>query len=140
MLIKVFVDLLLLIKVGKNYKWEKPKDCPRCEKCLWGHGFRERYFFEYSQCLYLKRYICSSCGLVIMLVPEGYFAHYRYSIKFIYEHLRHKLLNKSWKGFRQIGVHWLNKYLAKMRMDFPEEEDLVKGLMFLYDKGIPFLV
>ena len=138
MLIKVFVDILLLSIEGKDFKWEKPEYCPKCKNKLWGHGFRERYFFEHNKSLYLKRLICCVCGTVIMLMPEGYFKYYRYSSEFIYAHLKYKLLKKKWKGLRQLGQHWLNKFLAKMRMDFPEEDDLVKGLTFLYEKDISF--
>ena len=86
-LIHCHVDIDLLSKLGKKYKWQKPDSCPKCGSKLWGHGFVS-CFLCYITALFLKRYRCPNCKIVITIKPRGFWKKYQFRDKSIYHTLK----------------------------------------------------
>src|SRR5689334_760782 len=113
MVISVTISLKEVIREGKNFKWKCPEGCPKCLGKLWGHGFVVRYFNNISELVWIKRYRCQGCGIVISFRPEEYWTRARSSILDIYQSLRKRLMDRRWpEGVsRQRALHWLHKFL-----------------------------
>ena len=78
------VKLKELFKKERDYPWQKPSSCLRCNSCrLWGHGFAPAIFDGFIRSLLLKIYRCPDCGCVIRLRPKGYFKRFQASIETI---------------------------------------------------------
>lgn len=110
MLKHINVNLELLAKEGKAYKWQRPPPC-NCGHAFWGHGYVERYFDDYNQKFWLKKYRCPNCKAIITLFPSGYLKYFRYSLTLIYQALSFRLSSYQWplNTTRQRGGHWMNK-------------------------------
>jgi len=78
------VKLKDLFEKERDYPWQKPETCPRCNsRRLWGHGFAEALFDGYTQPLLLKLYRCPDCGCVTRLRPKGYFKRFQAQVETI---------------------------------------------------------
>lgn len=110
MLKHIDVNLDLLAEEGKAYKWQSPPPC-NCGHKFWGHGFVERYFDDFDEKFWLKRYRCPNCKAIITLFPNGYLKYFRYSLLIIYQSLSFRLTSYIWPPAlsRQRGGHWLNR-------------------------------
>jgi hypothetical protein len=140
----LFIDLCVktLVELGRQYPWQRPLRCPRCEGVrVWGHGFVTAYFDEAgSQGVYLKRYRCPECRVVIRLRPSGYWKRIQASVAKV----RHCLFDRIGKGRwppksnppRQ--RHWLRALKRKVRthLGMSYEERLVQGYEELWRRGI----
>lgn len=117
MMIAVNVSIADISNFGKEYQWPRT-NCPKCLGKTWGHGFRLRYYSEFSDGIYIKRCRCPTCKIVISLVPSGYWPCYRSSISTVYQTLKHKLQSLHWPAefSRQRGGHWLRKFIARFKM------------------------
>ena len=71
-----------LVELGRQYSWQRPLRCPRCAGVrVSGHGSVTAYFDEAgSQGVYLKRYRCRECRVVIRLRPSGYWKRIQASV------------------------------------------------------------
>jgi len=107
-----------LSKNGKAHKWDKCH-CQDCHRDMWGHGYVGRYFAATAGLVYLKRYRCPDCLVVVTVRPEGYWPRIRSSILTIFESLKAKLEYGLWPvGFpRQRGGHWLKRFVGFARME-----------------------
>ena len=105
------VDIFLLAIEGKKFKWQKPSSCPDCGHYLWGHGFVGRYFDDFTDKLWIKRYRCPNCKNVITLTPMGHHKFFRFSLSHIFKTLIHRLSSYQWPPWttRQRAGHWLQK-------------------------------
>ena len=104
------VKLKNLFKKARDYPWQKPEACPRCNsRRLWGHGFAEAIFDGYTQSLLLKLYRCPDCGCVIRLRPQGYFKRFQAPIETIRSSIMLKSKSNSWLSgiSRTRQGHWL---------------------------------
>ena len=130
-----------LSEQGRSFNWGQ-HDCEKCQRAMWGHGFVTRYFAEVRSALFLKRYRCPGCRVVVTLRPEGYFSRIRSSIRSIYETLLVRLTRGAWgtPGLRQRAGHWLRRFVEKVRMDWTDASDLKVVLRFCYEKQIPFFI
>ncbi len=91
------VDVKVLFQLGKRYPWARPWRCPRCQGLrLWGHGYAARYFGEYLEPLWVKRYRCPDCEAVHTCRPDEYFERYRYPIVTVVMSLVNKILHGRW--------------------------------------------
>ena len=136
MIINVDISIDSLSTQGKNFKWVKPDACPACTSHLWGHGH------VFSNNLFLKRYRCNNCLIVITLKPFGFWKNYRTSIKNIYLDLRHRLVTFHWRSNekRQRRNDWLKKFISFIKMEgFDHPNKIIAGLDLFYSKSIPFL-
>jgi ATP-dependent DNA helicase RecG len=93
MIIHVAVILNEIFHLGRNYRGQPPKRCPRCH-CfkLWGHGYRDTFFEGYSSPIPLRRWRCPQCGCVICyddrdLVRTNLIASYDRILAFVQKHL-----------------------------------------------------
>jgi hypothetical protein len=111
------ITLEELAKNGKNHKWDK-FHCDKCERPMWGHGFVGRYFSLLSEIVFLKRYRCPKCSVVVTIRPEGYWPYIRSSIVLIFNNLSFRIKECCWPpGFpRQRGGHWLGRLVSKAKM------------------------
>jgi hypothetical protein len=72
-----------LAKLGRHFPWPRPEICPGChEHPLWGHGFVLAYFDEVAEPVWLRRYRCPLCRLVIRMKPAGYWPRFQILIHF----------------------------------------------------------
>ncbi len=143
MILHINIILSELAKLGKNFNWKKPKSCPRCGNRLWGHGFVSAYFNNFNKNLYLKRYRCPHCFIVITLRPLSHWSRFRYGIDDIYRIIRERLVNLRWPPWfpRQRGGHWIKRFIKKIKMDYGlnDQMNMIQRLDDLYQKKIPFL-
>ena len=138
MIITVPIPAAIVLKEGRNLKWEKPSNCPKCSGGLWGHGY------VFSNNIFLKRYRCNRCTTVITLKPYGFWKKYKTSIAGIYSALRHRLTMYQWHAQtrRQVALHWLKKFTKFTRMLYGDTiggKTLLEHLDYFYCKNIPFL-
>lgn len=138
MILSTKITVQELSKAGKEYNWSKHA-CEGCKRNMWGHGFASRYFSGIMNLIYVKRYRCPGCKIVVTARPEGYWPRIRSSIPAIFEVLHLKLNSGIWpiNFSRQRGGHWLSRFvgLAKMEM----QQNLSLFLHSCYTKNIRFL-
>lgn len=143
MIIYTNIILSKLAKLGKNFNWKKPESCPQCKNKLWGHGFVNAYFNNFNKNLYLKRYRCPRCSIVITLRPLSHWSRFRYAIDDIYRGIKDRLKYLRWPPWlpRQVGGHWIRRFISKIKMDYGlnDQMNMIDRLEYLYQKKIPFL-
>ncbi len=117
MVIGVTLRLEDLFRQGKDFKWERPQACPKCEGKLWGHGFVSRYFQGFPGVLWIQRYRCVGCKTVLVFRPLGFWPRLQSSIEAVFEILLARLRARRWpRGVpRQRGGHWLTGFLRCLR-------------------------
>jgi hypothetical protein len=120
--IEVVIDVTLrlddLFRQGKNFKWERPTGCPKCQRKVYGHGFTPRYFQGFSSVFWLRRFRCTGCSSVLVLRPSGFWPRLQSSIEVIFQALQARLgMERRWsEGIpRQRGGHWLRGFLSRLR-------------------------
>lgn len=138
MIFPVKISLEKLRKSKKNFNWDRPSECPLCSHKLWGHGYSLRYFNAYPEGLYIKRWRCSSCHLILTCRPEGYWRRYQESILNIYETLLYKVKNLTWPPWttRQKAGHWIRKIISNAKINLIIKESLTKTICFYRDKNL----
>lgn len=105
---------------------------------MWGHGYVARYFAEVTSVVFLKRYRCYKCRLVITIRPDGYWPRIRSSIANIYTALFTRLRERLWRGCsRQCGGHWLKRFVRHAKMEGALELEFFLAKSF--NKGLRFL-
>jgi hypothetical protein len=140
MIIFSAVKLKELFKKERNYPWQKPEDCPRCNSHrLWGHGFAEALFDGYQQPLLLKLYRCPDCGCVIRLRPKGYFKRFQACIETIRSSIVCKSSMHQWlPGIsRTRQRHWFRALKRRIKAYLTETwvEGVVAGFDYLLQLG-----
>jgi len=105
-----------ILEKGRDYSWEKPSHCPRCNMFrLWGHGFVTKFYDNFAQALFLRRYRCPDCGCVILMKPYGYFRRFQAPIETIRHCISERIKTGRWPpglaGPRQ--RHWLRALKRK---------------------------
>ena len=138
MILTVKISLEKLSKSQKNFDWDRPTECPVCSYHLWGHGYVLRYFNIYPGGLYIKRWRCSSCCLILTCRPEGYWRRYQESISNIYEALLYKVNNLIWPPWvsRQKAGHWIRKLILNAKINLIIKESLTTTICFYRDKNL----
>ncbi len=128
------VKLKDLFEKERDYPWQKPETCPRCNSHrLWGHGFAEAIFNGYVQALLLKLYRCPDCGCVIRLRPKGYFKRFQASMEMIRSSITLKSTRNRWLSgiSRNRQGHWFRA--LKKRIKTYLTETWVKGVVAGFD-------
>ena len=74
MVLPIDLDLKKILQLGKDYPWPRPSSCRCGNPMVWGHGYVQVCFANFSHPLKIRRYRCSLCRCVIRLRPKGYFA------------------------------------------------------------------
>jgi hypothetical protein len=138
----VEVCVKTLVKLGRNYPWDRPKQCPKCQNVrLWGHGYVEAYFDEAgSRCVLLKRYRCPQCQVVIRLRPAGYWRRIQATVATVRRCVVERLEKGRWPpGSNPArGRHWLRalKRQVRTRLGMSYAERLVEGFSELLRRGV----
>lgn len=136
----LFVTIIFskLSEEGKSYNWGF-HFCDQCERNMWGHGYVQRIFSSYNR-LWLKRYRCPECGIVVTTRPTGYWNYFQSSIEEIYEALIFRFKNHFWSNsdLRQRYGHWLRSFNGFHKMNGLGQE-LISFLNTCYLKQLPFL-
>jgi hypothetical protein len=145
MIVFTNVELTLLAQQGKNFQWKKPCSCPRCNhESLWGHGFVTAIFNGFKEPLFLKRFRCNRCGLVMTIRPKGFWSRFQSSITLIYQAIMCRLSSLCWPKFltRQRGGQWIKRYLLFIRSHYGEnneDQSLTDRLTILFEREVIFL-
>ena len=140
----LFVEVCVktLVKLGRAYPWEKPRQCPKCQSVrLWGHGYVEAYFDEAaSQSVLLKRYRCPECGVVLRLRPKGYWQRIQARIETVRQNLLDRIEKGRWppNSNPPRQRHWLRalKHQVRMRLGMSYTERLAEGFSELLSLGV----
>ena len=139
MIITHDIDLKILIREGKKFKWDR-FNCPKCHSHTWGHGFVPRYISNPSSIqIWLKRYRCPVCVLIIQILPSQFWERFQSSIKTIYDALLYRLQAKVWPKFmpRQRAGHWMRSFTAFCKISGANEIEAL--LIKSFQSGIRFL-
>mgnify|MGYP000125437550 CR=1 FL=1 len=132
------ICLRLLSEQGKGFKWGSCF-CEKCQRPMWGHGYVFRYFENLTSAVWMKRFRCAGCHVVVTTRPEGFLAGVRTGIESIYNIIRYRLTNGVWPDpRRQRFGHWLCRFMKMARMDFVSMPDPIEVLDFCFQKLIPF--
>jgi hypothetical protein len=136
MILSVKITIEELSKKGKGHKWDK-NHCAKCERNMWGHGFVARYFAEVADAIYLKRYRCPACSIVVTTRPQTHWKSIQSAIVTIYSALKTRLSGFWAPGFpRQRGLHWLQRFGAFAKME--NQQSLPLFLEHCFAKQIHF--
>ena len=126
MIIFVAVVLKDVLEQGRDYEWERPEKCPRCNHFkVWSHGFIQRFFDDFFTCLSLKAYRCPNCGCVITLRPDSHFSRFQASKEKIRDCLYDRLNTDKWAQDISLSRqrHWLNNLRRRIRALLTEKWD-----------------
>jgi hypothetical protein len=140
----LFVEVCVkrLVELERQYPWEKPKQCPKCQGVrVWGHGYVEAYLDEAgSACVLLKRYRCPQCGVVIRLRPMGYWRRIQATIAVVRQSVMDRLEKGRWPpGCNSArGRHWLRalKRQVRTRLGMSYAERITEGFQELLRRGV----
>ena len=138
---QISVSIKEIVRLGRAFPWKRPERCPRCSHCrLWGHGFVSAYFDGYWEPLWLRRYRCPACRLILQLKPSGYFKQFQAPIETIRQTLAHRLKHHLWPPGtdRQRPGHWLRSLCkkAKLHLGLKGFEGLMEAFDQLVSLGI----
>ena len=110
MILFVETNIKELSEKGRDYPWQRPANCPRCGNFkVWGHGYVGAWFDGFLTLLFLKRYRCPDCKLVIRYRPTGYFRRFQAPVDTIRSRIAHRLKEGRWPPglSRSRQRHWL---------------------------------
>lgn len=137
-----FVNVILkeVFDQGRDYKWSQPSRCPRCfHYKVWGHGFVDRIFDDFTTPLAIKRFRCNRCGCIICCRPKSHFGRIQTSIFTIKIFLMHRLTQGKWStpAPHSRQRHWLRNLKRKILAHFglSDPNDLLKGYEMLLGLG-----
>ena len=103
------IDVKRLVEEGKEYRWPRPEQCPRCKsRRLWGHGYVQRYFEGWLERIWIKRYRCPDCRAVHTLRPLEFYRGFHYSVLTILFSVLNKIVEGRWLKClsRQVQQYW----------------------------------
>lgn len=140
----LFVEVCVktLVGQGRKYPWEKPERCPKCGGVrVWGHGYVEAYFDEAgSQSVYLKRYRCPECRVVIRLRPSGYWKRIQAAVAAVRQCLMDRLEKGRWPPGSNPARqrHWLRALKRQVRthLGMSYAERIAEGFAELVRRGV----
>jgi hypothetical protein len=108
LILLVEICVKMLFEMGKDFPWRRPPCCLRCKGRVWGHGFVQACFDGYREPLWLRRYRCAECGMVMRLRPKGYWSRFQATAARIRDCLAHRLRTGRWPPGLSRGRqgHW----------------------------------
>ena len=140
LLLQVDVCVKEIFEKGKRFVWPRPSCCPRCGGRIWGHGYVAAFFDGFRKALFLRRYRCPDCKVVLRLRPKEYFPRFQASILTILSSLSHRLQFRHWPSLlsRQRGGHWLRALWRKVRSywGFKWRGDWVEAFWSFWEQGV----
>lgn len=140
----LFVDLCVktLVGLGRKYQWQRPECCPKCGGVrVWGHGYVTAYFDEAgSQSVFLKRYRCPECGVVIRMRPSGYWRRIQAAVAVVRQCVLYRLEKGRWPPGSNCarGRHWLRalKRQVRTRLGMSYADELAQGFTELLRRDV----
>jgi hypothetical protein len=140
----LFVEVCVktLVEQGRKYRWEKPERCPKCQGVrVWGHGYVEAYLDEAgSACVYLKRYRCPECRVVIRVRPVGYWKRIQATTARVGQCLMDRLEKGRWPPGSNPARqrHWLRALRRQVRthLGMSYAERIAEGFLELLRRGV----
>lgn len=114
------VDFNQINKLGKAYRWARPRCCPSCKGYrLWGHGYANRYFDGVSIPLPMKRWRCPDCGAVHTMRPHTHWRGFWACESVILKSLERKESVGRWLSElgRERQQYWWRGYLIQQRFE-----------------------
>jgi hypothetical protein len=122
---------------GKKFNWIKPL-CSRCKSKVWGHGYVPRFFNSITGFIFIKRWRCPHCKLVITCRPEAFWRRYQESIDQIFSALKFRIKYLTWPPWttRQRGGHWMNKLIKKSQVNLILKECMLQTIHFFQQKQL----
>ncbi|TET83235.1 MAG: hypothetical protein E3J46_12590 [Desulfobacteraceae bacterium] len=132
----IFVPVLLkdIFEQERDFVWERPPCCPRCDHYkVWSHGFVERIFDGFDSTLSLKCYRCPFCGCVITLQPDTHFPRFQASKDKIRSFLSARLKTGRWPPAQSHSSHrhWLRNLKKQIKALLSDIWD--KGILAAFD-------
>jgi hypothetical protein len=140
----LFVEVCVksLVEQGRKYHWQRPERCPRCGGVrVWGHGYVTAYFDESgSHGVYLKRYRCPQCRVVIRVRPFGYWKRIQAAVIAVQQCVLHRVEKGRWppRCNSARGRHWLRalKRQVRTRLGMSYAERIAEGFFKLLSLGV----
>jgi hypothetical protein len=116
----IFVPVLLkdIFEQDRDFLWERPPCCPRCNHYkVWSHGYVERLFDGFDVTLSLKCYRCPLCGCVITLRPDTHFSRFQASKNTIRLFISERLATGRWPPGQSHSRHrhWLRNLKKQIK-------------------------
>ncbi len=132
----IFVPVLLkdIVEQERDFAWERPPCCPRCDHYkVWSHGFVERLFDGFNIPLFLKCYRCPLCGCVITLRPDTHFPRFQASKDKIRFFISERLATGRWPPAQSHSRHrhWLRNLKRRLKALLSDTWD--KGILAAFD-------
>lgn len=127
-----------IFQKGKDYPWKKPERCPCCGNWkVWGHGFVTAFFQGYDMPIFLKRYRCPACGVVIRLRPASHFSRFQSSRHSIRWALLHRINNGRWRygSAKSRQRYWLRNLIRHAIVCLDVNSSLNKAFDLLIGQG-----
>jgi len=102
-------------------------------------------FEGFTVALWLKRWRCPGCKIVITVRPQGFFSRIQSTTTNIYQALKTKLDSARWPlGLpRQRAGHWLRRFIFFVRINYGDDNggvSLAARLADLFTREVKFLV
>ena len=136
------ISILELAEKGKKYNWGERGKCSRCGGKLWGHGFRNCSFEGVKETIPCRRYICSECGMVIILRPKSHYNRFQTAIKDIIKILIYKITHQKWPPWSNIcrAYYWFKNFIKRYLFDYGgnSETSQIEAIKLYEEKNIPF--
>lgn len=140
----LFVEVCVkrLMELGRQYRWERPERCPKCQGVrVWGHGYVEAYFDEAgSHSVFLKRYRCPECGAVIRLRPSGYWRRIQATVAAVRQCVTERIATGRWppNSNPPRQRHWLRglKRQVRTRLGMSYAGRIAEGFLELVRRGV----
>ena len=117
----IFVPVLLknIFDQGRDFSWERPPCCPKCNHYkVWSHGFVQRHFDGFDTFLLLKCYRCPHCGCVLTLRPDTHFSRFQASKDTIRSSIEERVKSGRWPP-SDLSLsrqrHWMQNLKRKMK-------------------------
>lgn len=138
MIIEMDICLDDLKKEEKNFHWEKPNKCLKCNSSLWGHGFSFRYFNSCPNGVFVKRWRCPKCRTIFTCRPSTHWRRYQESFSNIFKALLFRIKELKWPSWvtRQRGGHWLKKLILNANANLLMKESLVETIFLYQSKNL----
>lgn len=122
---------------GEKFTPPRPL-CSRCNSKVWGHGHVRRFFNGIDGAIFMKRWRCPCCRLIIICRPKLFWRGYQESIENIFEALKYRAANLTWPPWvpRQRGGHWMNKLFHKAKINLMVKASLLATINFFQEKNL----
>jgi hypothetical protein len=137
MILSCKVKLSEIQAEGKKFNWIRPK-CPRCSLNVRSQGYIRRFFKSIVEAVFIKKWKCHHCKLVITCRPEEFWRRYQEPSDQIFEILKYRIKNLSWPPWttRQRGGHWMNKLIKKAKINLMLKECMLETIHLFQQKKL----